>query len=218
MRLDAMSWFSNKNIAKVARVVSPAQQADDRRTEDLWLGLRRALGEVLEKRSTNQRFEHLYEAADAMAVRNQGERLYRGLREAVTEHLTNKVRPLVLAKVDDDFLQTLNHAWDDHQMSMTMIGDIVKYADLVYAPQTSIDGVRKAGVLLIRDEVARYADVRDRLRETMLGLVKTEREGKSIDRASLKKACEMLVALGLDSRSVYEKAFEKPVLVESAQF
>ncbi|XP_037508704.1 cullin-3 [Rhipicephalus sanguineus] len=91
-----------------------------------------------------------------MVARNEGERLYRGLREAVTEHLTNKV--------------------------------------------------------------ARCADKRDRLREAMLGLVKTEREGESVDRASLKKACEMLIVLGLDSRSVYEEDFEVPFLAESAQF
>ncbi|KAH7932582.1 hypothetical protein HPB52_024300 [Rhipicephalus sanguineus] len=139
-----------------------------------------------------------------MVARNEWERLYRGLREAVTEHLTNKVRALVLATVDESFLQTLNHAWEDHQKSMMMISDIVS--------------VSKAGVRLFRDEVARYADVRDRLREAMLGLVKTEREGESVDRASLKKACEMLIVLGLDSRSVYEEDFEVPFLAESAQF
>ncbi|KAH7963710.1 hypothetical protein HPB52_022448 [Rhipicephalus sanguineus] len=139
-----------------------------------------------------------------MVARNEGERLYRGLREAVTEHLTNKVRALLLATVDESFLQTLNHAWEDHQRSMRMISNIVS--------------VSKAGVRLFRDEVARCADKRDRLREAMLGLVKTEREGESVDRASLKKACEMLIVLGLDSRSVYEEDFEVPFLAESAQF
>lgn len=69
----------------------------------------------------------IYQAAYAMVARNEGERLYRGLREAVTEHLTNKVRALVLATVDESFLQTLNHAWEDHQRSMRMISNIVRY-------------------------------------------------------------------------------------------
>ncbi|XP_049268817.1 cullin-3-B-like [Rhipicephalus sanguineus] len=212
-----MSWFSDKKDVKVVLVASPAQQADDRHTEDLWLSSRRAFGEILEKRSTSQRFEHLYEATYAMVTREEGECLYHGLREAVTEHLTTKVRPRAFANVDNS-LQTLNHAWEDHQMSMTVVSDIVRYLELVYAPQTNIESVSKAGVFLLRDEVARCADVRDRLRETMLGLVKTEREGNPVDKVSLKKAGEMLVALGLDSRSVYEKDFEKPFLVESAQF
>ncbi|KAH7967935.1 hypothetical protein HPB52_004174 [Rhipicephalus sanguineus] len=213
-----MAWLSAKKNAQVAHIVSPAQQADDRRTDDLWLELRRAFDEIQEKQSTNQRFDDLYQAAYAMVARNEGERLYHGLRKAVTEHLTNKVRALVLATVDDSFLQTLNHAWEDHQKSMRMISDIVRYLDLVYVPHSNSDSVSKAGVLLFRDEVARYADVRDRLREAMLGLVKAEREGESVDRASLKKACEMLVVLGLDSRSVYEEDFEVPFLAESAQF
>ncbi|KAL1482365.1 hypothetical protein MTO96_033847 [Rhipicephalus appendiculatus] len=89
-----MVWLSDKKNAKAAPIVSPAQQADDRRTEDLWLELRRAFDEIQEKQSTNQRFDELYAAAYAMVARNEGERLYHGLREAVTEHLTNKVRTL----------------------------------------------------------------------------------------------------------------------------
>ncbi|KAL1427485.1 hypothetical protein MTO96_017199 [Rhipicephalus appendiculatus] len=213
-----MAWFSNRKNGKVVRVLRPAPQADDRRTEDLWLPLRRAFEEILEKRSTDQNFDQLYKDAYAMVVRNEGERLYYGLREAVQEHLVNKVRPLVLAKVDDDCLRTINQAWEDHQTSMGMISDIVKYLDHAYVPKNNVDSVSNLGVLLFRDEVAHYAVVRDHLRDSMLGLVKTEREGNAVDRVSLKKACEMLVVLGLDSRSVYEEDFENPFLVESAQF
>ncbi|KAH7976096.1 hypothetical protein HPB52_008637 [Rhipicephalus sanguineus] len=213
-----MAWLSDKKNAEAVRVVSIVQQADGCRTEDLWLELRRAFDEIQEKQSTSQRFDELYGAAYVMVARNDGERLYRGLREAVTEHLVKKVRALVLAAVDDDFLRTLNRAWEDHQASMRMISDIVMYLDLVHVPRNNVDSVSEAGVLLFRDRVARYGDVQDRLRETMLGLVKTEREGESVDRASLKKACEMLVALGLGSRSVYEEDFEVFFLAETAQF
>ncbi|KAH7968275.1 hypothetical protein HPB52_007308 [Rhipicephalus sanguineus] len=213
-----MAWLSNKKNAKAVRLLTPGPQMDDRRTEDLWLPLRRAFDEILEKRSTNLNFDQLYKDAYAMVIWNEGERLYYGLREAVREHLANKVRPLALAKVDDDCLQTINQAWEYHQRSMGMISDIVKYLDHAYVPKNNVDSVEKLGVLLFRDEVAHCAVVRDNLRDTMLGLVKTEREGNLVDRVSLKKACEMLVALGLGSKSVYEEDFEKPFLVESAQF
>ncbi|KAL1422584.1 hypothetical protein MTO96_021992 [Rhipicephalus appendiculatus] len=211
-----MAWLSNKKNAKVGRFLTPAPQADDRRTEDLWMPLRGAFDEILEKRNTDQHFDQLYKDAYAMVRRNEGERLYYGLREAVQEHLANKVRPLVLAKADR-CLRTICRAWEDHQTSMEMISDIVRYLDLAYVPKNNVDSVNKVGVLLFRDEVAHFGVVRDHLRDTMLGLVKTEREGNSVDRVSLKKACEMLVALGLDSRSVYEEDFEKPFLIESAQ-
>ncbi|KAH8024726.1 hypothetical protein HPB51_001062 [Rhipicephalus microplus] len=197
--------------------LTPAPQTDDHRTEDLWLPLQRAFDEILDKHNTNQDFDQLYKDAYAMVIRNEGERLYCGLREAVQEHLVNKVRPLMLAKVHD-CLWTINQAWEDHQTSMEIISDIVKYLDHTYVPQNNVCCVKELGVLLFRDVVANCGVVRYHLRDTMLGLVKMEREGNPVDRVSLKKACEMLVALGLGSMSFYEEYFEKPFLVESAQF
>ncbi|KAH7954622.1 hypothetical protein HPB49_020249 [Dermacentor silvarum] len=213
-----MAWLPAKKDAKAVRDLQSAQQADGRRTEDLWLELRSAFDEIQEMQKTGQCFDVLYNDVYVMVVRNEGARLYHGLREAVTEHLTNKVRALVLAKVGDDFLRTLNQAWKDHQTSMAMIGDIVTYMERTYIRQNNVDNVHKLGVLLFRDEVAHDADVRDNLRKTLLGLVKTEREGQPVDRLSLKEACNMLAVLGLDSRSVYEEDFEQPFLAESAQF
>ncbi|KAL1418432.1 hypothetical protein MTO96_025929 [Rhipicephalus appendiculatus] len=204
-----MAWLSSKKDAKLVGVLRTAKRADERRNEDLWLSLRTAFDEIQDKKSTSKSFNELYANAYAMVTRGQGERLYRGLCSAVTEHLTNKVRPVVLAKVDEDFLQTLNKAWDDHQMSMTLINDIVKYMDQVYVPQSNADSVKKMGVLLFRDEVARYSDVRDHLCETMLGMMEREREGKPVDRLSLRKTCEMMLVLGLDSRSVEEHIIEE---------
>ncbi|XP_050039779.1 cullin-3-like [Dermacentor andersoni] len=213
-----MAWLSGKKGDKSVRVPQPAQQVDRRRTEDIWLELRRAFDEIQEKQETVQRFDMLYRDVYAMVMRNEGARLYRGLRDAVTEHLTNKVRALVLAKVGEDFLQTLNQAWKDHQTSMTMIRDIVTYLEGPYVRQSNVDNVHTLGVLLFRDEIARSDHVRDCLRETLLGLVKRDREGKQVDKLSMKEACEMLAILGLDSRSVYEEDFELPFLAESAQF
>ena len=38
-----------------------------------------------------------------------------------------KVREDVLAALNNNFLQTLNSAWSDHQTSMVMIRDILMY-------------------------------------------------------------------------------------------
>ncbi|KAL1487259.1 hypothetical protein MTO96_031031 [Rhipicephalus appendiculatus] len=104
-----------------------------------------------------------------MVARNEGKQLYEGLREAMTEHFTNK---------------------------------------------TNMYSVSETGVLLFRNEMAQCDDVRDRLCSTMLGLGQTEREGESVDRASLKKTCEMLVVLGLDLISIYEEDLEYIAQVE----
>lgn len=64
----------------------------------------------------------------------------------------------------------------------------------------------------------RYGCIRDHLRETLLGLVMRERKGEVVDRMSIKNASQMLVILGINSRSVYEEDFERPFLHQSAEF
>ena len=39
-----------------------------------------------------------------------------------------------------------------------------------------------------------------------------------LSRMAIKNACQMLMILGIDTRSVYEEDFEKPFLTESAEF
>ena len=62
-----------------------------------------------------------------------------GLKEVVTQHLESKVRNDVLAALNNNFLQTLNATWSDHQTSMVMIRDILMYMDRVYVQQVSWD-------------------------------------------------------------------------------
>ncbi|KAH7939528.1 hypothetical protein HPB52_013521 [Rhipicephalus sanguineus] len=213
-----MASLSAKKKAKVVRVKMPAEQTDNRRSEDLWLALESAFHEIQEKRSYSQGFDELYRCAYTLVRRNAGERLYNGLREAVAKYLANNVRPVVLAKTGDDFLRALNQAWKDHRKSMTMIGDIVRYLDIAYASLNNVDSVDKVGVTIFRDEVARYLSVRDRLRATLLSIVNKEREGGSVDRLAIKQACDMLESLGHGSRSIYEEDFERPFLAETTRF
>merc|ERR1719193_2465486 len=65
--------------------------------------------------------------AYTMVLHKHGERLYSGLKEVVTNHLESKVRQDVLQALNNNFLQTLNAAWNDHQTSMVMIRDILLY-------------------------------------------------------------------------------------------
>lgn len=67
-------------------------------------------------------------------------------------------------------------------------------------------------------QVVRYGCIRDHLRETLLDMVMRERRGEKVDRISIKNACQMLMVLGINSRSVYEEDFERPFLQQSAEF
>lgn len=93
-----------------------------------------------------------------------------------------QVRVDVLESLNNNFLQTLNQAWNDHQTSMVMIRDILMYMDRVYVQQNNVDNVYNLGLNLFRDHVVRYGGIRDHLRETLLTMVMRERRGEVIDR------------------------------------
>ncbi|KAH8032128.1 hypothetical protein HPB51_023238 [Rhipicephalus microplus] len=144
-----MAPLSAKKNAKVERIKMSSHQTDNRSTEDLWLALEKAFHEIQETRSFSQGFNELYRCAYTMVRRNTGERLYNGLRDAIAKFLAKNVRPVVLAKTGEDFLQELNQAWKDHQQSMAMICDIVMYLDIAYASLNNVDSVDKMGVVRV---------------------------------------------------------------------
>ncbi len=49
-------------------------------------------------------------------------------------------------------------------------------------------------------------------------MVMKERKGEMIDRSAIKNACQMLMRLGITTRAVYEEDFERPFLLQSAEF
>lgn len=191
---------------------------DDKYVEDIWNLLKNAIQEIQKKNNSGLSFEELYRNAYTMVLHKHGERLYSGLKQVVTEHLVEKIRKDVVVSLNNNFLDTLNAAWNDHQTSMVMIRDILMYMDRVYVQQNGVDNVYNLGLILFRDLVVRYGNIRDHLCQTLLTLVRRERKGEVVDRMAIRNACQMLMILGIDTRSVYEEDFEKPFLEESAEF
>lgn len=191
---------------------------DEKYVENVWQLLKEAIQEIQRKNNSGLSFEELYRNAYTMVLHKHGERLYMGLKEVVSTHLETKVRTEVLSSLQNNFLQTLNSAWNDHQTSMVMIRDILMYMDRVYVQQNNCDNVYNLGLILFRDKVVRYGCISNHLRMTLLELIMKERRGELIDRPAVKNACQMLMLLGIGSRAVYEEDFEQPFLVQSAEF
>lgn len=191
---------------------------DEKYVESIWTLLKNAIQEIQKKNNSGLSFEELYRNAYTMVLHKHGERLYLGLKEVVTHHLETKVRDDVLRCLHNNFLQTLNQAWNDHQTSMVMIRDILMYMDRVYVQQNDVDNVYNLGLIIFRDQVVRHGCIRDHLRDTLLGMVMSERRGEVIDHIAIKNSCQMLMVLGINSRWVYEEDFERPFLTQSAAF
>ncbi|RMX42072.1 hypothetical protein pdam_00001356 [Pocillopora damicornis] len=212
-----MSLRAGKKDTKM-RIRAFPMTMDDKYVEDIWNLLKNAIQEIQKKNNSGLSFEELYRNAYTMVLHKHGERLYSGLKQVVTEHLVEKIRKDVVVSLNNNFLDTLNAAWNDHQTSMVMIRDILMYMDRVYVQQNSVDNVYNLGLILFRDLVVRYGNIRDHLCQTLLTLVRRERKGEVVDRMAIRNACQMLMILGIDTRSVYEEDFEKPFLEESAEF
>ncbi|XP_066159068.1 cullin-3 isoform X1 [Euwallacea fornicatus] len=216
-----MSTMKSGGLAKKEgkmRIRAFPMTMDEKYVESIWALLKNAIQEIQKKNNSGLSFEELYRNAYTMVLHKHGERLYTGLKEVVTQHLEFKVREDVLKSLHNNFLMTLNQAWNDHQTSMVMIRDILMYMDRVYVQQNDVDNVYNLGLIIFRDQVVRHGCIRDHLRETLLEMVMRERRGEKVDRISIKNACQMLMVLGINSRTVYEEDFERPFLQQSAEF
>ncbi|CAF3505905.1 unnamed protein product, partial [Adineta steineri] len=213
---DGRVKLSPQNLIFLA---STRTTMDDHYVNDIWTkSLKAAIQEIQKKNNSGLSFEELYRNAYTMVLHKHGERLYTGTREVVIEHLVQKVRQDVIDSLNNNFLTTLNAAWNDHRTAMIMIRDILMYMDRVYVSGQKLEPVYNLGVILFRDNVVRYPAVRDHLRQTLLDMVAKERRGEIIEKSAVKNACQMLMSLGIDSRLVYADDFETPFLLQSAEF
>ncbi|KAF8769975.1 Cullin-3 like protein [Argiope bruennichi] len=188
-----MSLKQGKKDTKM-RIRAFPMTMDEKYVQNIWSLLKNAIQEIQKKNNSGLSFEELYRNAYTMVLHKHGERLYTGLTEVVTDHLVMKVRVDVLSSLRNNFLQTLNQAWNDHQTSMVMIRDILMYMDRVYVQQNSVNNVYNLGLIIFRDQVVRYGCIRDHLRETLLDMVMRERRGEVVDRLAIKNACQMLMS------------------------
>ncbi|XP_067950134.1 cullin-3-like [Watersipora subatra] len=209
---------------KLPKKVSPMRirafptTMDPRYVEDIWRLLKNAIQEIQKKNNSGLSFEELYRNAYTMVLHKHGERLYNGLKEVVTDHLIGKVQKDVLDSLNNNFLQTLNTVWSDHTTAMVMIRDILMYMDRVYVQQHDVENVYNLGLMIFRDHIVHHHLIKEKLTATLLDMVAKERRGELVDRGAVKNVCQMLMALGIESRDVYESEFEQPFLSQSAEF
>eukprot|EP01120_Amphizonella_sp_Union-15-10_P001540 TRINITY_DN1169_c0_g2_i2.p1 TRINITY_DN1169_c0_g2~~TRINITY_DN1169_c0_g2_i2.p1 ORF type:complete len:744 (-),score=149.38 TRINITY_DN1169_c0_g2_i2:127-2286(-) len=185
--------------------------------ETTWNLLRGAISEIHKKNASGLSFEELYRNAYNMVLHKYGDKLYGGLKEVLEKHL-DEVAGTVASAQDDDFLQVLNEAWNDHKTSMLMIRDILMYMDRVYVSHNSLPSVYDMGLTVFHSQVALHKRIKNRLLKILLEHIQNERNGEKIDSSLMRNITQMLVSLGLNSRSVYETDFEQHFLSTSSEF
>lgn len=192
---------------------------DEQYVVQTWDLLKRAIQEIQRKNNSGLSFEELYRNAYTMVLHKHGERLYNGLREVIQDHMTVVRERIVQSMNSGVFLETMADAWTDHTVAMVMIRDILMYMDRIYVAQNPhVLPVYNLGLESFRVEILKNNGIGDRLRDSLLELIKNDRKSNQINWHGIKNACEMLISLGLESRRVYEEEFERPLLKETSDY
>ena len=195
----------------------PNAQMDEKQADKNWALLESAITEIHRHNASSLSFEELYRTAYNLVLHKHGEKLYTGVHSILLRHL-QMMSQGVAQTSDATLLEQLQLTWEDHQVTMVMIRDILMYMDRTFVVHNKRTPVYDMGLKIFRESIARHAQVKDRLRNILLANIASERNGEVIDRSLLHKTLKMLVTLGVKSRHMYEQDFERPFLEATAQF
>ncbi|CAG8758817.1 20836_t:CDS:2, partial [Rhizophagus irregularis] len=215
---------------------------------DSWDILAQAIREIHKKNASILGFEGLYRVAFRIVLHKNGDKLYNGVREIITQHLEEvavsqvvPAFPLSGASSSQtnpngagraNFLKVLKTVWEDHITCMLMLSDILKYMatsnnytiikDRVYAKPANVPLVYDLGLDLFRDIIVRSQNypIQNHLLEVLLQQIMLERENEIIDRTNVKASIDMLLELTDASTkdTIYAIDFENKFLESSSEY
>ncbi|KAL4959034.1 cullin family protein [Aspergillus stella-maris] len=219
--------------------------------ETNWKDLSSSLTRIHTKDASDLSFEQLYRNSYNIVLVQRGDDLYERTKTLEKEWLCGEVQKrvaagispsLLLAKdaVDlqdqaterraagEKFLSVLKDVWEDHQLCMQMITDVLMYMDRVVAGRKV--SIYAAAMALFRDHVLRSSvpsddkmTVADVLKSTVLFMIQLERSGHMIDRPLIRHCIYMLEGLyeteaEEESSKLYLTSFEPDYIETSTVF
>jgi len=222
--------------------------------EATWDELASAFREIHTKNASKLSFEHLYRNAYKLVLRKKGEDLYHRVADFESDWLGNEVRrkiqQFLSAELLNDsqestqvnatqrkesekrFLKELRQSWEDHQVSMSMLTDVLMYMDRVYCADTRQPSIYSKAMSIFRDQIlrARVAKSQD-AQQTILNMlvyiildqIRMDRDGDDIDKSLIKSNVYMLEALyqsdlEAEGDRLYLQTFEQAFLHHSVDF
>jgi cullin 3 len=186
-----------------------------------WDVLASAIDEIYNRNASQLSFEELYRNSYNLVLHKHGDLLYDGVCDKITQHLLTTVQMLATTR-DDSLLRAMATTWKEHQITMTMIRDILMYMDRIYIQQSKRRPVYDLGLHLFRVTVWEHPAVRARVVDLLLEAIAKERKGYLTDDRDLFKAIvAMLLEIGNASSyttAVYHNDFEAPFLATTQEY
>ncbi|KAF2173429.1 hypothetical protein M409DRAFT_61841 [Zasmidium cellare ATCC 36951] len=217
-----------------------------------WQVLERAFLEIHTKNASQLSFEELYRNAYKIVLKKKGDELYNKVAEFEEKWLGETVRSRIVRLLSAPFLfnddigrtlatsaerrvagegvlKALKQAWEDHQVCMSMLTDVLMYMDRVYCTDHRQPSIFAKSMGLFRDQILRTPvrqgadDIITILTRIILDQISMDRDGESIDRYLIKSNVYMLEGLyeseqEVEDEKLYLREFEESFLQRSAQF
>mmetsp|Transcript_25837 Transcript_25837/g.48921 ORF Transcript_25837/g.48921 Transcript_25837/m.48921 type:complete len:768 (-) Transcript_25837:70-2373(-) len=197
------------------------QPMDISDAQSTWNVLAGAIDEIYNRNASQLSFEELYRNAYNLVLHKHGTLLYEGVTEKVNDHLTQTVEILAKETHETQLLEAAAEVWKEHQITMTMIRDILMYMDRTYVNQQRRRPVYELGLHLFRVAVWEHPSVGPRVVELLLQSILSERSGiLSDDRSTAHLVLSMLQELGRAdyATNVYQQDFEQIFLGTTQEF
>ncbi|TKA74892.1 hypothetical protein B0A49_07887 [Cryomyces minteri] len=223
--------------------------------ESTWETLAASFTQIHTKNASLLSFEQLYRQAYKIVLKKKGDELYKRVASFEQDWLTEKI----LAKLKgllsnalisgnsaetggqtanerlaagDRFLRELKTAWEEHQLCMSMLTDVLMYMDRVYCTDHRQPSIYNTAMALFRDCVLlsrittseeQWVTMLGVLRNIILEQIKMERDGDIIDKHAIKACIYMLEGLEAKDTSngpekLYSSAFEEDFIRTSHDF
>ena len=151
--------------------------------------------------------EDLYRAAEDMCMHKMSQRLYLNLKQEF-ETQTRKVMEQMIdvlnnatGTTETSFIAKFEALWSSHCDQCLAIRSIFLYLDRTYVLQnagsTGIRSLWDMAVVLFRDNLAAVPDVQKRIVDSVLALIRGERNGESMNRPLVRKVLRVFTTLGI---------------------
>ncbi|KAI1124629.1 Cullin [Nemania abortiva] len=207
--------------------------------EHCWEKLHEGIRDIHTQNAGNLSFEQLYRYSYKIVLLKSGHLLYDRVREFEETWFASKVMPPISALITknlvsitldgapgvsvverramgEKFLKVVRSSWENHNMSMNMIADILMYLDRGYGQEHHRPSIYTTTIGLFRDNILRANlgatgsnyEVFDILNATIVDQINMEREGDVIDKALLRSCVSMLEGLfETDAESELERLY-----------
>jgi Cullin, a subunit of E3 ubiquitin ligase len=223
-----------------------------------WETLRNAITDIHNKNSSQLSFESLYRASYKIVIKKQGQRLYEKVKELEEEWFRVNVLPRVAELVNNNLLSValvrmpgrsnnerremgekvlrgIHREWEDHNVSMNMVADILMYLERTYTAEAKQPSIFAVTIGLFRDHILRNTlsneallpgqtfDIFEVIIQILLDFIHMEREGDVVDRNLMRQITAMLEDLyetddELTNAKLYLTVFEPRFLRASRDF